>query len=79
VVSIITIRVVNTGSVDALFYMSIGTDAASKRIAHAVAVPAAGGMYTDPDLHVLGQNEVVQAYSDTATTLTLTMSGVVEP
>lgn len=72
-----SLHVTNESGASAKFTLSIGTDGAGKRMFYQVPV-------TNGDLGldwtgslVLAAGEVLQAYSDTATALTLVISGVV--
>lgn len=69
------LRVANTGGATATFTLSIGADAAGTRLYSATPIP--GGSVLDwAGFEVLAAGEHLEAYSDTATTLTLTSSGV---
>ena len=69
------IHVANTSAAVAKFTMSIGTDAAGTRFYDEVEIPVDGALDWSGFL-VLAATEVIQAKSDTATALTLTISGV---
>lgn len=70
------IHVANThASIAAKFTMSIGTDAAGTRFYDSVEIPVGGSLDWSGFL-VLATTEIIQAKSDTASALTLTISGV---
>jgi len=69
------IHVSNETANAATFTMSIGTDAAGKRLFTAFSVP--GNQTFDwSGFIVLAAAEIIQAFSGTASALTLTVSGV---
>lgn len=71
------IHVTNESGSTATFTLSVGTDAAGKRFFYQVPV-ANGDMGLDwTGSLVLAAGDVLQAYSGTASALTLTMSAVV--
>jgi hypothetical protein len=69
------INVANTTGSAATFTLSIGADAAGKRLFSAVSIPANSTLQRTGSI-VLAATEVVQAYSGTNAALTLTLSGV---
>jgi hypothetical protein len=69
------LRVVNETATTASFTVSIGADAPGKRLWYAVSV-APGDPYDWTGSIALAAAETVQAYSATASALTLMMSGV---
>lgn len=69
------IHVANETGTAATVTLSIGADAAGKRFWYQLNVPANGAIDWS-GFQVLAAAEVVQAYSGTASALTLTMSGV---
>jgi hypothetical protein len=71
------IHVANTSAAVATFTMSIGADAAGTRYYDDVEVPVGGALDWSGFL-VLAAAETIQAYSGTASVLTLTISGVEE-
>jgi hypothetical protein len=70
-----TIRVCNEGALAATFTMSLGMDGAGKRMFYNLSIPA-GGTLLSTEQTVMEATEILQAYSDTASSLTLTISGV---
>jgi hypothetical protein len=69
------IRVANTTGVVARLTVSIGADAAGTRIWSSVAIPANDALDWSGFM-VLAAAETLRAYSDTASALTITVSGV---
>src|SRR4051794_8825061 len=69
------IHVCNETGTAATFTLSLGTDGAGKRLYKAVSIPANESLEVGLSL-VLAAAEILQAYSGTASALTLTMSGV---
>lgn len=70
-----SIQVANeTGSI-ATVTLSIGTDGAGKRLFKEVSVPG-NGVINEQTFLVLTAAEIIQAFSGTASALTLTISGV---
>lgn len=69
------IKVTNTTGIPATLFISIGADAAGTRIYSGVSVPGNGSLDWSGYL-VLSVGEIIQAYSGTASALTLTISGV---
>lgn len=74
--TVLRIRVVNTGTAPAKFYLSIGADAAGTRLYSGLLIPANGAPVIEQAYEVLEAGETIQAYADTASTLTLTLEGV---
>lgn len=70
-----SIHVANTTGTVARFTLSIGTDAAGKRLWSNVAIPAYDALDWS-GFQVMAATEIVQAFSDTASALTITISGV---
>lgn len=70
------IHVTNETGASATFTLSVGADGANKRLFFAVPVANGSAGFDWTGTLVLAANEVVQAYSNTASALTLTMSGV---
>jgi hypothetical protein len=69
------IHVSNETATAATFTMSIGTDAAGKRLFTALSIP--GNQAFDwSGFIVMAAAEIIQAFSGTASALTLTVSGV---
>lgn len=75
VTTITAIHVANETDAAATFTISVGSDATGKRFFYNVRVLAGNALDWAGTL-VLTAAEVVQAYSDTDGSLTLTMSGV---
>ena len=69
------IHVANNTSGAVTFTMSIGADAAGKRIYDAVSIPAHDALDWSGFL-VLAATETLQAFASAGTSLTLTVSGV---
>ena len=69
------IHVSNETAIAATFTMSIGTDAAGKRLFTAFTV-GANDVLDWSGFIVLAAAEIIQAFSGTASALTLTISGV---
>lgn len=69
------ICVCNESGSTATFTLSIGTDGAGKRLYYNVLIPADSTFQRTGNI-VLDAAEVLQAYSGTASVLTLTLSGV---
>lgn len=70
-----SVHVTNETATAATFTMSIGTDAAGKRLWTALTIP--GNQAFDwSGFIVLAAAEIIQAFSGTASALTLTNSGV---
>jgi hypothetical protein len=69
------IRVCNEGALAATFTLSLGTDGAGKRLYYHLSIPVSGSLLSTEQT-VLAAGEILQAYSDTASSLTLTISGV---
>lgn len=72
---VVDIHVANTTGSDATLTLSVGADAAGTRLYSAQTVPAHGSIQRT-GLVVLAATEIIQAYSGTASALTLTISGV---
>lgn len=70
------IQICNETGSDATFTMSVGADAAGKRLYKAYSIPA-NGFHSSQRQIVLAEGDLLQAYSGTASALTLTISGVV--
>lgn len=70
-----SIHVSNETGSTATFTLSIGTDAAGKRLFTAVDIPTKGSLDWSGFI-VLNAAEVLQAFSGTASALTLVVSGV---
>lgn len=73
--TITSIHVCNETTTAATFNLAIGTDGANKRWVFGLSI-IANGTYDWSGTMVLAAAEIVQAYSGTASALTLTMSGV---
>jgi hypothetical protein len=69
------VDVCNETGADATLTISIGTDGAGKRLRKGFNVPANGG-YQLTCWIPLATGEVIQAYSGTASALTLVLSGI---
>lgn len=69
------IHVCNETGTAATFTLALGTDGAGKRLYKAVSIPANDSLDVGLSL-VLGAAEILQAYSGTASALTLVISGV---
>jgi hypothetical protein len=69
------IHVSNETASAATFTMSIGTDAAGKRLFTALSIPG-NQVFDWSGFIVLAAAELIQAFSGTASALTLTVSGV---
>lgn len=69
------IHAANTDSSARTLTVSIGSDAAGTRLLPALSIPAAG-TYDWSGFIVLTAAEIVQAYSDSANKVALTISGV---
>lgn len=70
-----SIHVANETGSAATLNISVGTDAANKRFAFGFSIPANSNYDWEGTL-VLAAAEVIQAYSGTASSLTMIMSGV---
>lgn len=71
------ITIANTTSTDATLTLSIGADAAAKRIVSAMNVPANGVIVLNGYWYIDGA-EKMQGFQGTASALTVTISGVDE-
>jgi hypothetical protein len=69
------VHVSNETAATATFTLSIGTDAAGKRLWTAVDIPTKSSLDWSGFI-VLNAADVIQAFSGTASALTLTISGV---
>ncbi len=69
------IRVANETGTAATLNISVGTDGANKRFIFGLSIPA-NGSYDWQGTVVLAAAEIIQAYSGTASALTMMMSGV---
>lgn len=69
------IHVANESASTATFTMSVGTDGAGKRFFYQINVPP-NNAFDWSGVLVLATGEVLQAYSGTASVLTLIISGV---
>lgn len=69
------LHIANTTSNAVTFTMSIGADAAATRIYHQYSV-GPGDIYDWTGAIVLNAADILQAYASSATSLTLTLSGV---
>ena len=75
VATVTSIHVANESGASALFTLSIGTDGAGKRFFFQIPVLNQNAFDWAGTL-VLAATEIIAAYSDTATALTLTISGI---
>jgi hypothetical protein len=70
-----TVHVCNETGTAATFTLSLGADGAGKRLFMAITVPANGVLVLGTNV-ILAAAEILQAYSGTASALTVTISGV---
>jgi hypothetical protein len=75
-ITIRDIQVCNETGSDATFTLSIGTDGAGKRLYKSLTIPANGVMSSQRQI-ILTTGDILQAYSNTSSALTLTISAVV--
>jgi hypothetical protein len=69
------IRIANTTAGAVTFTLSIGTDAAGKRLASGKSIPA-NDIWDWSGFIVMLSTEIIQGFASAATSLTITVSGV---
>ncbi len=72
------IHVVNTDSSSHTFTFSIGADAAGTELYKTVTVAANGGYFDDYANYSLEAAEIIQAYADANSVLTMTINAILE-